>query len=315
MFSMQFSPDYNFIMVNYHYVEDPRPDFAGIHPCPVKEFERQIAFLSTHYRFVSVPEVLAGARAGVDKKMCAITFDDGLKDQLEYAVPILKAHGATATFFVITGTLSGIVPLAHKIHLLTSRMSMKETAAAFNAFLSRLFPAHKDEYHIPSDRRITDRRLHEDALSANVKETLIMIPQDILDAFLMEILQELNMNEADIRKHLFMSEGEIRSLEHDGFMIGSHTHYHESLEHKDEQFLSKDVRTSRDVLSRFLSRAPTVISYPHGRINEQMRSVLANAGFTHGVTIERREVRSDDDAFLLPRFDTMDVKKFLDVHI
>ena len=311
---MEFSPDYNFVMVNFHYVEDPRPDFAGIHPCSVKEFERQIVFLSTHYRFVSVPELFAAARAGADKKMCAITFDDGLKDQLEHAVPILKAHGATAIFFVITGTLSGMLPLAHKIHLVSSRMSMKETATAFNAFLARSFPAYKDEYDIPSNRRITDRRLHEDVLSANVKETLIMIPQDIRDAFLTEMLQELNMNEADICKHLFMSEDEIRNLERDGFMVGSHTHRHESLEHKNEQFLGEDVRTSRDVLSRFLSHAPTVISYPHGRINEAMRNVLTDAGFTHGVTIERREVRPDDDAFLLPRFDTVDVRNYLNAH-
>ena len=311
---MAFSPNYNFVMVNYHYVEDPRPDFTGIHPCSVKEFERQIVFLSKHYNFVSVPELFSAARESANTKMCAITFDDGLKDQMEHAVPILKAHGATATFFVITGTLAGIVPLAHKIHLISSRSTMEELANAFNAFLSRSFPAHKDEYHIPSDRRITDRRLHEDALSANVKETLIMIPQDIRDAFLMEILEELNMNEADICKHLFMSEDEIRKLEHDGFMIGSHTHHHESLEHKNEQFLGEDVRTSRDVLSRFLSHAPTVISYPHGRINEAMRNVLTDAGFTHGVTIERREVRPDDDAFLLPRFDTMDIRTYLDTY-
>ena len=309
---MEFSPDYNFVMVNYHYVEDPRPDFAGIHSCPVKEFERQIAFLSKHFHFVSVPELFFAARESANTKMCAITFDDGLKDQWEHAVPILKAHGATATFFVITGTLAGIVPLAHKIHLISSRMSMEELANGFNAFLSRSFPAHKDEYHIPNDRRMTNRRLHEDALSANVKETLIMIPHNIRDAFLTETLQELHMNEADICKHLFMGEDEIRKLEHDGFMIGSHTHRHESLEHKNEQFLGEDVRTSRDVLSRFLSHAPSVISYPHGRINDAMRNVLTDAGFTHGVTIKRREVRSDDDAFLLPRFDTMDIKVFLD---
>ena len=312
---MEFLPEHNFVMVNYHYVEDPRPDFASIYPCSPKEFERQVAFLSQHFTIVSIPELFAAARAGAKagKKMCAITFDDGLKDQYNYAMPILKAHNATATFFVISGTLAGILPLAHKIHILTSRMTMEELATIFNAFLSDSFSAYAGEYHIPSDRRITDRRLHEDALSANVKETLIMIPREIRDAFFDIMLKDkLNINEAEVCKDLFMDKTEMQKLEQEGFTIGSHTHLHESLEHKDEQFLQNDVRASCDVLSQFLSRKPAIMSYPHGRSHEIMRNVLKEAGFTHGVTIERRALCAADDPFLLPRFDTMDLKVYLD---
>ena len=45
---------------------------------------------------------LAEARAETDGSRVAITFDDGTRGQLEYAVPALLRRGMTATFFVVT---------------------------------------------------------------------------------------------------------------------------------------------------------------------------------------------------------------------
>jgi peptidoglycan/xylan/chitin deacetylase (PgdA/CDA1 family) len=43
----------------------------------------------------------------------AITFDDGYKDCLDYAAPILKEAGFTATVFVITDAMSGAQPISY----------------------------------------------------------------------------------------------------------------------------------------------------------------------------------------------------------
>lgn len=43
-----------------------------------------------------------------------ITFDDGWRDNFEHAVPVLKSHSATATFFVISSTLrEGALQTSH----------------------------------------------------------------------------------------------------------------------------------------------------------------------------------------------------------
>lgn len=313
---MEFSPLDNFVIVNYHYVENPRPDFPSIFPCSIKEFERQVAFLSQNFSVVSVPELFVAAKHNENKKLCAITFDDGLQDQYEHAVPLLKKYHATATFFIITGTLERILPLAYKIHILTSRMAMEEVAALFNTFLADSFFEAKEQYWIPSNRRISNRRLHEDMLSANVKETLMMIPPDMRMMFFdLTLKGKLKIDEAQLCRDLFMDEEKIATLEYQGFTIGSHTHHHESLEHKNTVFLKNEVAASINVFSRFLKKQPTIMSYPHGRSNEATWNVLAESGFTHGVTIERRGVNKQDKPFLIPRFDTMDVKVFLDKHI
>lgn len=310
---MPFSSAAKFIIVNYHYIEDPRPDRAGIHPCSVSEFERQVDYLVKNYTITSVPELFRAAQEGSDGSHAAVTFDDGLRDQLEYAIPVLRNHDATATFFFITGTLEGFVPLAHKIHLLSSRMSMAEIARVFNAFLKKSFPSVSESYYIPNDRRLTDRRLHEDIISANVKETLIIIPKELRDSFFHTGAPRiLGEDEGAIARRLFMNGDEMRELERTGFAIGSHTHYHESLERQDAVAFRGDTAKAREVFSRYLGEAPTVISYPHGRSNEATRRVLERSGFTHGVTIERRGVAAGDDPFAIPRFDTTDLKVFLD---
>lgn len=307
---MAFSMKDNFIIVNYHYVENPRSDFSGIHPCSVQEFERQVSFLAKNFSFVSIPELFATAKRNEHKKFCAITFDDGLKDQYDNAVPILKEHHASGTFFIITATLQGRVPLAHKIHTVASRISMDDLREKFNLFLSRDFP-DLIRYSIPKDHRLTDKRRYDDVISANVKETLMIVPRKVLDAFFVSVLGKLGIDERELAKKLFMNLQEIQTLDKEGFFIESHTHNHYSLNNESVETLREDIQASNMLLKTIRSRPPTVMSYPHGRSLPETRTVLASHGFTHGVTIERRAIAHTDDYFLIPRFDTNDVRDFL----
>ncbi|MCK5597533.1 MAG: polysaccharide deacetylase family protein, partial [Candidatus Eisenbacteria sp.] len=71
-------------------------------------FARQVAFLARRHRIVSVGEMVQQMRSrrGVDPRNVAVTFDDGYEDNYRNAFPILREHGATATFYVTTGTVA-----------------------------------------------------------------------------------------------------------------------------------------------------------------------------------------------------------------
>src|SRR3989344_9612435 len=143
------------IIVNYHYVENPRENFSGIHPCSIEKFEQQVAWLSEQFVITTVEKIYEVAQQKLSQKYCAITFDDGLKDQYDNAVPILKKYRATATFFPITATFEGFVPSTHKIHVLLSRCSANELVEKSNIFFKTKDLA---QYTIPQDRRITHER-------------------------------------------------------------------------------------------------------------------------------------------------------------
>ncbi|MFA6536531.1 MAG: polysaccharide deacetylase family protein [Candidatus Paceibacterota bacterium] len=319
---MSLSTDENHIIVNYHYVEDPRDDLSGVHPCTPKEFERQVKFLSENYKIVSVGEVLEATRldvsrgakptvAGNPSRFCAITFDDGLQNQFQYAAPILEKYGATATFFVITSTFSGTVPSAHKIHVVLSAASTEKLIDMFNEFLIRTYPDLEAQHFIPKDRRITMRRKYDSLLDANFKETLIVVPSEVRDAFLIEAFDKFGLDESTVNQMLFMKEAEISDLASRGFFIENHTHEHGSLEQVSVEALTADLETANSILHKLLGRRPTVISYPHGRFDERIRDVIVKAGLKYGVTIEPRSVSSKDDSFLIPRYDTNDLKKYI----
>ncbi len=92
----------------YHYVnKEPPPagPYADSLTVRTHEFEEQMAFLAENgYTVISLPELTAAQQgAALPEKPVILTFDDGGADNYTVAFPILRRHGFTATFFVITG--------------------------------------------------------------------------------------------------------------------------------------------------------------------------------------------------------------------
>jgi peptidoglycan/xylan/chitin deacetylase (PgdA/CDA1 family) len=74
------------------------PDWNGfVRP---DRFDAQMRYLAEHRSVVSLDELLETRGGG--RRRVAITFDDGYRSALEHAVPVLRAHGLSATFFVPT---------------------------------------------------------------------------------------------------------------------------------------------------------------------------------------------------------------------
>ena len=92
----------------YHEVStrlDPRYRKYTLTP---RELERQLDWLrAQQYRTVTMDDVVAAWRGArpLPPKPVAITFDDGGRDCIEYAVPALAERGFTATFYIVAGVV------------------------------------------------------------------------------------------------------------------------------------------------------------------------------------------------------------------
>jgi peptidoglycan/xylan/chitin deacetylase (PgdA/CDA1 family) len=85
----------------YHLV-DRRPD-AGIAWTTPARFEKQVAWLAdAGYRSLSLSDYLQDSFAAKEKRV-VITFDDGYRPLMQYALPILSRYHFHATVFVIAG--------------------------------------------------------------------------------------------------------------------------------------------------------------------------------------------------------------------
>lgn len=299
--------DFKQIIVNYHYVEDPRETLRGIHPLSVEDFNKQIDFLSNNFDIVSVPEVYRMANENSNKRVCAITFDDCLKDQWDNALPILEKNNVLATFFPITSTFEGYVPTAHKIQVLLSSFDIKDLINKFNNFIKDNYPNFINKYYISQDKRLINRRLHEDIPTANLKEVFSILPSDVRSVFLEESFRYLNVKEFNICSQIFMSRDQVLSLHKKGHTIGGHTHKHNALDSLDISNVRTDTYICRDRLVDIIGSKPNVFSYPHGRYNDSVLGVIKEAGFTHGVTIEKRGLNRSENSMTIPRFDATDI--------
>ncbi len=101
----------------YHQVTPaPAPSFRKYAVTP-RAFAAQMAWLSlTGFTPINLNQ-LADHRSGIrilPSKPVIITFDDGYRDCIDYAVPVLQKRGFTAVFYLVTGrmgqTTSWLVP-------------------------------------------------------------------------------------------------------------------------------------------------------------------------------------------------------------
>jgi peptidoglycan/xylan/chitin deacetylase (PgdA/CDA1 family) len=98
----------------YHKVNDLWPNPTAV---PTSVFEEQMDLLDTlGYVPVSLAEVRDHYLVGAPLPQGAvlITFDDGYRDNVENALPVLRRHGYPAVVFVPIGFLDGDRPLPHE---------------------------------------------------------------------------------------------------------------------------------------------------------------------------------------------------------
>jgi peptidoglycan/xylan/chitin deacetylase (PgdA/CDA1 family) len=98
----------------YHKVNDLQPNPTTV---PTSVFAEQMSLLTElGYEPVSLEQVRAHyvEAATLPEGAVLITFDDGYRDNLENALPILQRYGYPAVIFVPIGFLDGDRPLPHE---------------------------------------------------------------------------------------------------------------------------------------------------------------------------------------------------------
>ena len=94
-------------VIMFHRVIDPAdPRWASCDPDYTLDaalFERCLAFFSRHYNVVSAADVLAARKGGASlpPRALLITFDDGWKDNADFALPRLRKANMPALLFVV----------------------------------------------------------------------------------------------------------------------------------------------------------------------------------------------------------------------
>jgi len=95
----------------YHRIADKHPNTWTMSS---KNFAAQLDWLQQHYDIVSLAEAQRRIQAPFcDRPTVALTFDDGYRENAEFAIPELARRNLTATYFVSTEFVRTGLPFPH----------------------------------------------------------------------------------------------------------------------------------------------------------------------------------------------------------
>ena len=109
-----------------------------------------------------------------------------------------------------------------------------------------------------------------------------------------------------------MSEDEVRYIKAQGISLGSHTATHANLTLLDHEDLQRQLRDSRDALTR-LGESFYAFSYPWGQWTNQIVDAVKASGYECALAVGEQMRLTAANAYLLPRITMtrdMDLKRF-----
>lgn len=271
------------IAVNFHYVrQDFRAPYSAIQGETPEDLRRQIDELGRQVDFVSVAQLAAAARgeAALPSRACILTFDDGLREQVTLAVPVLEAAGVPAVFFPNTGAVRDRRVLTiHKLHLVRSRISPEDMVRRLEGFVGQL----GRRVDIPEDAA-TGHYRYDSPIVARLKYGIsFCLRKDEQSAFVDALFSDIFDDERAVADDLYMDRDMLRALDGRGW-LGTHGHEHVSYATLSAEEMANDVATSMQLLKEWGMRNIVSVSYPFGG-REACPPAAAAAAAAHGIAV------------------------------
>lgn len=291
------------LIVNYHYIRDIHSP-KGIFPITTKNFKNQLNIISKYYKFVSQQELVDFIKKDSfpNNNYCLITFDDGLKEQMN-ALQILNKLSIPAVFFVTTQP--HIDKTAHDVHKFHYVFSKFEDKFIYQVLQEKF---KIDEYSF--DQKLLKEEYRYDKIQ---KRKIKFFINFVLDPskrkrLLKMIFNQLQIKEEKFVKDLYLDIEEIKKISSLG-MLGTHTYSHRPLSILNEIDQTNEIRDSRIFLEKITKSKIQGISYPYGgpgAINSKVSKIAENNGFDFGLTMKRGINQEKDlrNPLMLKRIDT-----------
>jgi len=295
------------LIVNYHYFREDVYD-NGIYPTNKKNLKKQIDILSKNYDFISqndLIDIISCKSGKFSKNLCMLTFDDGLKEQIE-AYDFLYQLGIPSTFYITTKAIKDYVVLnVHKLHYIRTLISDEELLVKIFKYFS--FDDKSFDLNI-----LNNQYRYDNIIQRKIKYFLNFILSPIEKTkFLSELFTDFESNELLFSKNLYMSISELKKLSQEN-SIGYHGFSHDPLgtmKSTDREF---EIEASQNFFRvNFKNSVHAGISYPFGgksAVSNDLKTLCRKYKLPYGLTMQRGINNYSDlnNKYFLKRVDTND---------
>ncbi len=240
-----------------------------------RTFARQVQLLTRLFR----PVPLGTAARSDDPELCAITFDDGWRDNHAHALPVLKDAGVAATLFVVTdlvGTDQLFWP-ERLSHLLAGAARRRLNPGAFDGLPAAVHAAlvavtQAADAAMP----VALDHLIETAKAMGERER-----EEMLDL----LVGQTGRETSGLPRRL-LDWDEVRALQAAGVEIGAHGATHAILTRVERARAVAEIQESRRRIEQELGTAPLAFAYPNGDASPVLAQAVKDAGFSLAVVTD-----------------------------
>ncbi|HEY0740161.1 MAG TPA: polysaccharide deacetylase family protein [Chryseosolibacter sp.] len=270
----------------YHGVTDS--ESAGIENnskkhLPVDEFARQMEYISNHCVLLTMDEVvdLHHNKKPYPRNSVAVTFDDGFRNNLTVATPVLDAFNVPATFYITSGIIN--TDMMFWVDELEDCINLTDKGS-IDVRLEKdtIFPVSSLQQKL--DALLT--------IKAYCKKQAMGEKDRVVAAVKMQTGVTPSVNHSKNYEKLSWEElKEMSRRKH--FIIGGHSLYHDILAAiTPDERLVRDIEVSIKLLEYNLGQKITHYAYPEGQqhhYNERVIEILRDFGIVcspsaiHGV--------------------------------
>jgi len=272
------------LTLNYHRIGDASasPFDPELFSATAEDFDGQIRFLKAWCEII-VPEDLEEARRRRRGRFALITFDDGYIDNFTDALPILKAHGTRATFFLASGLLD------------QPRLPWWDEIA----WMARV----SDPVTIPSGRWFSGPVALDPAVPDaglwRLADTYRRLPPASRDTYLDFVGAATGRGRCgpEPARGLWMTWDMVRQLRAAGMTLGGHTHQHVLLSELSSERQRDELETCLRRIEEEVGVRPDSVSYPYGSrgsFDRTTRTCLEQLGVRHAFSYYGGVGRFDD---------------------
>lgn len=285
------------VVLGYHRVcSDFESDQAGCIPsCLIGQdtFRQHVEFLQEHFELVNMSQAL-DVLMGRDKlppnrDVAAITFDDGYRDLVDHALPVLSQLGAPATVYVSSGVISegGWFPHDQLYSLLCDWNESARTRALCSGW---------------ANAQINEAKK---STGSQVRFWLGHLIRHCSPEVLDELRSELSSATAALplpppSARALDWEG-LMQLKEGGFEIGAHTVGHRVLPHLSEEEILRELLESKSALEAVVGEPVRHFAYCNGYYDPRVIRALQRSGYVSAVTTEDRLNRHGQDPYRIAR--------------
>jgi peptidoglycan/xylan/chitin deacetylase (PgdA/CDA1 family) len=253
-------------------------------------FSLQLKFLKDHFDVITLGEAVSRLSTGVlNGKSCVITFDDGYRDNYQFAAPLLAEYNLPATIFITYNAIQ----TGHFGWGIFDRTLLTTTSQLLDLQQFGL-----DKYSL------ADQAARE--LAVVTLHRLLKKKPDVEKRSVVEHVIA-NYGNDSVGERIMMNWEEVSALADSGLVtIGAHTISHPILSRVSESQARYEIIEGKHLIEQKLGQAVDYFAYPNGQpedIGLDVVALVKEAGYlAASTTVSGRNV-SGTDVFELKRID------------